>query len=216
MRKSVLLAGVLCAGLILAGGKASAHAEGNQTPEATKPQKVVVEVKPGDSLSKIAKKQKTTYQRIFFANDFIQDPNIIHPGDKLRIPARNEKLKERALPATTTARQVKPVAYKSTKATKKTTSYKRSAPRVSVPKNAVSGSVWDRLAACESGGNWAINTGNGYYGGLQFSAATWRGVGGSGLPHQASKAEQIKRGQILQARSGWGQWPACTRMLGLR
>ncbi|WP_110206654.1 resuscitation-promoting factor [Nocardioides daejeonensis] len=76
--------------------------------------------------------------------------------------------------------------------------------------------VWDRLAQCESGGNWAANTGNGYYGGLQFSASTWRAVGGSGLPHQASRAEQIKRGSILQQRSGWGQWPACSAALGLR
>ena len=75
--------------------------------------------------------------------------------------------------------------------------------------------VWDRLAQCESGGNWAINTGNGYYGGLQFSASTWRAVGGTGLPHQHSREEQIKRGQILQARSGWGQWPHCASRLGL-
>lgn len=77
-------------------------------------------------------------------------------------------------------------------------------------------SVWDRLAACESGGNWAANTGNGYYGGLQFSASTWHAVGGSGLPHQNSREEQIKRGQILQSQSGWGQWPACSAALGLR
>lgn len=77
-------------------------------------------------------------------------------------------------------------------------------------------SVWDRLAQCESGGNWAANTGNGYYGGLQFSASTWRSVGGTGLPHQHSRAEQIKRAQILQARAGWGQWPHCTAKLGLR
>lgn len=80
----------------------------------------------------------------------------------------------------------------------------------------VGSSVWDRLAQCESGGNWQINTGNGYYGGLQFLPQTWRSVGGSGLPHEASRAEQIHRAQILQARSGWGQWPACSRKLGLR
>ena len=74
--------------------------------------------------------------------------------------------------------------------------------------------TWERLAQCESGGNWSMNTGNGYYGGLQFSLETWRNVGGSGYPHQASKAEQIKRGQILQARAGWGQWPHCARQLG--
>lgn len=76
--------------------------------------------------------------------------------------------------------------------------------------------TWDRLAQCESGGNWAINTGNGYYGGLQFSASTWRSVGGTGLPHQHSRETQIEMGKRLQARSGWGQWPACTRKLGYR
>ena len=79
-----------------------------------------------------------------------------------------------------------------------------------------SGSVWDRLAQCESGGNWSINTGNGYYGGLQFSLSTWRAYGGSGYPHQNSRAQQIAIGQKLQAAAGWGQWPACSRKLGLR
>ena len=78
------------------------------------------------------------------------------------------------------------------------------------------GGVWDRLAACEAGGNWSINTGNGYYGGLQFSLSSWRAVGGSGLPSNASKSEQIRRGEMLRARQGWGAWPACSRKLGLR
>ena len=76
--------------------------------------------------------------------------------------------------------------------------------------------TWERLAQCESGGNWSANTGNGYYGGLQFSLASWRDVGGAGYPHQASKAEQINRAKILQARYGWGQWPHCSRQLGYR
>jgi hypothetical protein len=76
--------------------------------------------------------------------------------------------------------------------------------------------TWERMAQCESGGSWSMNSGNGYYGGLQFSLSTWRNVGGSGYPHQASKAEQISRGQILQARAGWGQWPHCARQLGYR
>jgi hypothetical protein len=76
--------------------------------------------------------------------------------------------------------------------------------------------TWDALAQCESGGNWAANTGNGYYGGIQFSLGTWEAVGGTGYPHEATREEQIKRGQILQASSGWGQWPACTRELGWR
>jgi hypothetical protein len=76
-------------------------------------------------------------------------------------------------------------------------------------------SVWDKLAECESGGNWSINTGNGYYGGLQFSESSWQAVGGSGLPHQHSREEQIKRGKILQSQQGWGAWPSCSAQLGL-
>ncbi|QJW38289.1 DUF348 domain-containing protein [Cellulosimicrobium protaetiae] len=75
--------------------------------------------------------------------------------------------------------------------------------------------VWSALAQCESGGNPATNTGNGYYGLYQFSLPTWRAMGGSGLPSEASAAEQTQRAQALQARSGWGQWPACARKLGL-
>jgi hypothetical protein len=76
--------------------------------------------------------------------------------------------------------------------------------------------TWDALAQCESTGNWSINTGNGYYGGLQFSLATWQSVGGTGYPHEHSREEQIHRGQILQARAGWGQWPHCSSRLGFR
>ena len=77
-------------------------------------------------------------------------------------------------------------------------------------------SVWDRLAQCESGGNWSINTGNGFYGGVQFSASTWRAMGGSGLPHQASRETQIAMGERLKASQGWGAWPGCASKLGLR
>lgn len=75
---------------------------------------------------------------------------------------------------------------------------------------------WDALAQCESGGNWSLSTGNGYYGGLQFSLTTWRGVGGTGYPHQHSAQEQIARGRRLQALQGWGAWPSCSRQIGLR
>jgi uncharacterized protein YabE (DUF348 family) len=81
------------------------------------------------------------------------------------------------------------------------------------------GSVWDRLAQCEATGNWAINTGNGYYGGLQFDAGTWRAYGGTDyapLPHQASREEQIAvASRVRDDRGGFGAWPACSRRLGL-
>jgi uncharacterized protein YabE (DUF348 family) len=79
-----------------------------------------------------------------------------------------------------------------------------------------SDSVWDKIAECESGGDWSINTGNGYYGGLQFSLSTWRAYGGSGYPHKASREEQIRIAKKVQAADGWGAWPACTAKLGLR
>ncbi|HEX8518829.1 MAG TPA: transglycosylase family protein [Pseudonocardia sp.] len=77
-------------------------------------------------------------------------------------------------------------------------------------------SAWDRLAQCESGGNWNSNTGNGYYGGIQFNARTWKSFGGSGMPHQASKSEQIAVAERTLAAQGWNAWPACSRKMGLR
>ncbi len=83
----------------------------------------------------------------------------------------------------------------------------------------VRGSVWDRLAWCESAGNWSINTGNGYYGGLQFSLPTWRDYGGAAYasyPHRASKAQQIDIAtRVRDDRGGYSAWPACASTLGL-
>lgn len=77
-------------------------------------------------------------------------------------------------------------------------------------------SVWDRLAQCESGGNWATNTGNGYYGGLQFSPSTWSAYGGPGMPHQASRETQIAIAtKVRDASGGYGAWPHCSSVLGL-
>lgn len=78
-------------------------------------------------------------------------------------------------------------------------------------------SDWDRLAQCESGGNWSINTGNGYYGGLQFDKSTWLNNGGgqyAPYPHQTSRENQIKVGEVLRAKRGWYPWPACSRKFG--
>lgn len=68
---------------------------------------------------------------------------------------------------------------------------------------------WDAVAACESGGNWAINTGNGYYGGLQFTMGTWHANGGSGSPHTASREEQIRVAENVLQSQGIGAWPVC-------
>jgi hypothetical protein len=77
--------------------------------------------------------------------------------------------------------------------------------------------VWDRIAKCESGGNWHINTGNGYYGGLQFSAGTWRAYGGTAYAStadKASKAAQIAVATKVQNAQGWGAWPTCSARAG--
>ena len=86
------------------------------------------------------------------------------------------------------------------------------------PPAQAAGSVWDRVAACESGGNWAINTGNGYYGGLQFSAATWKAFGGAryaASANRASKAVQIAIARGVLAAQGPGAWPVCGKRAGL-
>lgn len=81
---------------------------------------------------------------------------------------------------------------------------------------------WDALAGCESGGDWHINTGNGYYGGIQFNKQSWDAAkGGTGAdnidyPHQASREQQILAGENLLDMQGWGAWPACSSQLGFR
>ena len=76
---------------------------------------------------------------------------------------------------------------------------------------ATGSTVWDSLAACESGGNWAINTGNGYYGGLQFNLGTWQSYGGTGLPSENSRETQIAVATRLRdASGGYGAWPHCS------
>ena len=85
------------------------------------------------------------------------------------------------------------------------------------PNFASGNTVWDQLAQCESGGNWAINTGNGYYGGLQFNLGTWQSYGGTGYPHENSREEQIAVATRLRDANGgsYGSWPHCASQLGL-
>ena len=75
--------------------------------------------------------------------------------------------------------------------------------------------VWGKLAQCESGGNPATNTGNGFYGMYQFTLETWQSLGGTGYPHEADAATQTAMAKKLQAQAGWGQWPGCADKLGL-
>jgi hypothetical protein len=90
-------------------------------------------------------------------------------------------------------------------------------PAVTGTAQAADGGVWDRVARCESGGDWHINTGNGYYGGLQFSAATWRAYGGTAYAptaDRATKDQQIAVATRVQRAQGWGAWPTCAVRAG--
>lgn len=211
MRLSTFAAGLAMAAFLAAAGTPSAQAQAtnSQNDQTDQPQKVVVN--EGDTLTSIADSHQTTYVRIFNANTNIQDPDLIYPGDSLRIPKADEQLAEREIPADYVA--ANPLAQP----------YQYSAPtyRTASPAPAVSysgGGAWSSLAQCESGGNWAINTGNGFYGGLQFDAGTWLGNGGGAYAPTANLAtpeQQIAIASKVQAARGWSPWPACSAKLGL-
>jgi len=134
-----------------------------------------------------------------------------------RVVRHNGKIVESAKIKSKLLREpVTEVILVGTKTTTTTTAKESSGSSTSSTSSTPSDSVWDKLAECESGGNWSINTGNGYYGGLQFSLSTWRAYGGSGMPHEASREEQIAIAKKVQAAQGWGAWPACSAELGLR
>jgi hypothetical protein len=118
--------------------------------------------------------------------------------------------------ATTTT--AKPTTTTTAKPTTTTSTTAKAAVAGPVAPNPHDPNTWEKLAKCESGGNWqAVSTprsGMQYYGGLQFSLATWQDMGGTGYPHEAPKATQIEMGKRLQARQGWKAWPTCARQLG--
>jgi LysM repeat protein len=244
MRKTALLVAIFSAAVVSVTGNATTHAQEQSAnvgtapavAEQAAPAPKVVTINPGDSLAKIGTANNTTYQRLYDANAFVEDPDLIFPGDELRVPDPSEDIPSRPLPvdAVVPAEET-PAAIEASPKTAPVTAAPVAEPEKAAPAPAPapkavvkpqpapapvasvsSGSVWDRLAQCEASGNWAANTGNGYYGGLQFTLSSWHAVGGSGYPNQASRNEQIARGEILKSRQGWGAWPACSAKLGLR
>jgi resuscitation-promoting factor RpfA len=90
---------------------------------------------------------------------------------------------------------------------------------VAAPANAAPDTAWDKLAKCESGGRWDINTGNGFHGGLQFTPKTWSGFGGkqfAPVAYKASREQQIVVAERVLAQQGWNAWPVCSRKAGVR
>lgn len=217
MRKLAVLSALILSAIVIGVSGQMAYAEpaNNQKPET----KIVVG--EGDTLGKIAKAHDTTYPRLFDANLHIADPDLIYPGDEVRIPAADEVLASRPLPQKTPApvkttatkpALAKPKAVAKTKGTRV-----KAKPAVNKPAPG-DGSVWDRLAACESGGRWNYNGPSGFDGGLQFLPSTWTAYKPSGYPTyawQASKEQQIEVASRVQASQGWKAWPACSAKLGI-
>ncbi len=238
MKRLLLTAATVVSTLISAGGLASASQASAKlpitqlavttisTPAATiptttaaapatpvpQPAPQTVTVLDGDYLEKIAADHNTSYLRLFYANPAIADPNLIYPGDSVRVPDASETLAARELVSSAPAAAKQTVATNPAADTQPITAPQQVA---ATAPSAGDGSVWDGIAACESGGNWAINTGNGFYGGLQFTMSSWAAVGGSGNPASASREEQIARGAMLQARQGWNAWPVCSHRAGV-
>lgn len=224
MRSKAMLAALVVVATFVVSGVPAAHAQTNtkkptvtaKTAAATTTQpEQKVTVAAGDTLSSIADAHQTTYVRLYDANGQISDPDMIYPGQELRVPRADEQLTDRPLPAAVAAmvqQSPAPVASQSAPAAAPVAT---PSPVIASSATTAGSSVWDRIAACESGGNWAINTGNGFYGGLQFTLSSWRAVGGSGLPSDASREEQIARAQALQSRQGWGAWPVCSLKAGV-
>jgi LysM repeat protein len=174
----------------------------------TIPTVTYITVQQGDNLSSLATTYNTTMLRLFYANLSVTNPDLIYPGEKLILPSASQVLAPRPLPddtpgTTTSNTQVTANEDPSTQQTSVTTDV------------APSTGVWYELAKCESGGNWSIDTGNGFYGGLQFTLSSWRATGNQGYPNQASPSTQIAAAEILQSRQGWEAWPACSAKLGL-
>jgi hypothetical protein len=190
MKRAAVTAAVATAGVVGFGTAAGAHNSSEYV------------IQPGDTLSEIA----PLNWREVAAYNGIANPDLIYAGDVLRLdvpshveaPAQSET---EAAPAEAPAPAPAPDPAP--------------APEPAPASQSGSG-VWDQLAQCESGGDWSINTGNGYYGGLQFSQSSWEAAGGSGNPADASREEQIRVAENLLDMQGWGAWPACSSQLGLR
>jgi len=167
-------------------------------------------VRPGDSLSAIAAHaygSKADWPAVWWANRHqVANPNMIVVGQRLRLPASGQVppwMAKAALKAAGSA----PAASASPPPGSP------AAQQPAAPAPASSGGVnWAAIAACESGGDWSINTGNGFYGGLQFTEQTWLAYGGgqyAASANLATPAQQIAVAQQVLASQGIGAWPVC-------
>ena len=177
-------------------------------------------VAPGDTLSAIAARaygSAADWPAVWWANRRqVPDPDLITAGQRLELPGRalvpawlaSAALAATAAPATTVPAPATPVP-----ADPPAPAAPAAAPPAQAPSPAPAGGVnWSAIAACEAGGNWATDTGNGFYGGLQFTEQTWLGYGGGQYASSANLATEAQQaavaGRVL-AGQGIGAWPVC-------
>jgi hypothetical protein len=145
------------------------------------------------------------------SSDFSADPAGAAATERRSVQPRSQGVRRGVV-----ARKVNRPYRRSYRSYRPARPYRQRVSRSAVRQVIPTGDVWARLRQCESGGNYTINTGNGFYGAYQFLPRTWRGLGFPGLPHQAPPQMQDEAARKLQARSGWGQWPVCSRRIGAR
>jgi len=226
----MLHAGAMIAATAAFGGlsavPAAAHpvdqpsAPSSAAPSAGPARSRIHVVARGESLSSIAAAYgyagRDDWRRIYDANPTkLDNPDLIEVGLHLRIPTAGEQFVRQVVE--THAPTAMPGPRRAARANRSARS--ASAAPAAGGASTAGGEVWDRLATCESGGNWATNTGNGYRGGLQFHPKTWEGAGGgqyAASAEQATREQQIEVAKRVQASQGWKAWPACSRKLGLR
>jgi hypothetical protein len=163
---------------------------------------------------------RATAERILLTSAAIVDSTAIAEQERLQVQAAfitvvQEQMRQQFIAALAAQKALEEQQLAAANAAREAAAQRQAAAAAAANAAPASGGVWAALRNCESGGNYADNTGNGYYGAYQFSLATWQGLGYSGYPNQASPATQDAAAVQLQARSGWGQWPTCSRMLGL-
>jgi LysM repeat protein len=179
-------------------------------------------VHQGDTLSAIAARtygSSADWPAVWWANrNQVSNPNLLLVGQRIRLPASGHvtasmaKAAQAAIPAAqppAPAADPLPAAPVSTVQSDPSAAAPVSAP---APASSSGGVNWNAIAACESGGNWSIDTGNGFYGGLQFTQQTWLAYGGgqyAASPNQASESQQIAVAQQVLAGQGIGAWPVC-------
>lgn len=205
LKRIATVSAVAAAGVIGFGTAAGAH-----TPD-------IHVVQPGETLSQIA---PDNWPEVAAGNG-IENPHLIFPGQEIDLNALGTPGEyPEWQPATSSSSSSSSSSSRQSSGDSGSSSSSSSSGSSEAAPVAQSssggGTVWDRLAECESGGNWSIDTGNGYRGGLQFSQSTWEAYGGTGNPANASREEQIRVAERVQAGQGWGAWPACSRQLGLR